>query len=166
MECLKRKSVDELLSVSSSTFRFLSAFGPIVDGIVVPYEPRLTMQFIESNTFNILQSSSTSSSSSSSSSQSSSQSSSSSSYPFIHSHFNGPVLMGNTLLDFPFSNIFHNDDERFGITVEKRDQILRTLVRNLFDFHQQVCFLQLNFIYFYKFYCFSKLSTKNKLKIL
>ncbi|CAG2119289.1 unnamed protein product, partial [Medioppia subpectinata] len=39
--------------------------------------------------------------------------------------------------------IFSANEERLGIDGSRRDRILRTLVRNLFDFHQQSIFLTL-----------------------
>lgn len=120
VECLKRKSVEELLSVNLASFRFLSAFGPIVDGIVV-FEPRLIMESLAygGNT-----------------PSSSSPGKSSQSNPTGHV-FSGDILFGVTRLQSPLG-LFSAYDERYGIEVERRNQVLRTLVRNMFDFHQQV----------------------------
>lgn len=128
VECLKRKSVDELQSVNQASFRFLSAFGPIVDGIVVPYEPRLIMESLAYGA---------NSPSSSSSSGKSSQIN-----PTGHV-FSGDILFGVTRVQSP-QGLFSAYDERYGIEVERRNQVLRTLVRNMFDFHQQVKTLKYN----------------------
>lgn len=136
VECLKRKSVDELQSVNVASFRFLSAFGPIVDGIVVPYEPRLIMESLAYGA-NAPSSSSTSGKSN----------------PTGHV-FSGDILFGVTRLQSPLG-LFSAYDERYGIDVERRNQVLRTLVRNMFDFHQQVNIffvLQSHFYIFYKKY--------------
>lgn len=51
------------------------------------------------------------------------------------------TLFGFTRVESPF--IFSAYEEKFGIDVSRRDRILRTLVRNLFDYHQQVILLTL-----------------------
>lgn len=51
------------------------------------------------------------------------------------------MLFGFTRVEAPF--IFSSYEEKFGIDVTRRDRILRTLVRNLFDYHQQVILLTL-----------------------
>ena len=51
------------------------------------------------------------------------------------------TLFGFTRVESPF--IFSAYEEKFGIDVARRDRILRTLVRNLFDYHQQVILLTL-----------------------
>ena len=130
VDCLKRKSIDELLSVDVAPFRFLAAFGPIVDGIVVPYEPLLMME-------SLVYGPSTLSGSSSSSSSSSTSTASKMSIPPGGFAFNGDILFGITRVECP-SSLFSTYDERYGIDVNRRNQVLRTLVRNMFDFHQQV----------------------------
>lgn len=112
---MKRKSVSELLSVELTPFRHLSSFGPIVDGIVVPYEPRIMM---ESMLFE-------------------KKSKAANSGNEFFSHFDGDILFGITKKECPLT-VFSSYDERYGIEIERRDQVLRTLVRNMFDFHQQV----------------------------
>lgn len=51
------------------------------------------------------------------------------------------MLFGFTRVESPF--IFSAYEEKFGIDVTRRDRILRTLVRNLFDYHQQSILLTL-----------------------
>jgi len=40
IECLRKKPAEELLNVDFKVPQYLSAFGPIVDGIVVPLKPK------------------------------------------------------------------------------------------------------------------------------
>ena len=51
------------------------------------------------------------------------------------------MLFGFTRVESPF--IFSAYEEKFGVDVARRDRILKTLVRNLFDYHQQVILLTL-----------------------
>ncbi len=123
VECLRQKSLDEIMSVNQTTPQYLTAFGPIIDGIVVPSDPKHIMQTGMSD-FN---------------------------YNFHHNftpanfvytsnsvhYFNSyDLLFGVTRVEAPY--IFSDHEERHGIDLSRRDRILRTLVRNLFDFHQQV----------------------------
>jgi neuroligin len=105
VDCLRQKRIDELFSVDYSVPDHLTAFGPIIDGIVVPSEPRYLMQ---------------------------TESEHRSSRLAHHSD----LLIGVTRVEAP--PVFNSHEERHGIDVIRRDRILRTLVRNLFDFHQQV----------------------------
>lgn len=50
---------------------------------------------------------------------------------------NVDLMFGVTRVESPF--IFSATEERHGIDLSRRERILRTLVRNLFDYHQQVC---------------------------
>jgi neuroligin len=47
-ECLRRKSYQEILNVTVSASEFLTIFGPIVDGLVVPSDPHQVMSDSES----------------------------------------------------------------------------------------------------------------------
>nr|XP_027205808.1 uncharacterized protein LOC113799389 [Dermatophagoides pteronyssinus] len=145
VDCLKRKSFDEILKAMDHIHisRYLSPFGPIIDGIVVVEEPRIMM---ESMVYGPLSSSSSSSKIASSSSSSnyvflknSASSSSISSDLFAANHYHGDILFGVTRVQCPL-DVFTGYEERYGINVERRNQILRTLIRNLFDFHQQTIF--------------------------
>ena len=126
VECIRHKSVDEIMSVDLQPPQYLTTFGPIIDGILVPSEPK---QILESglSDFNY----------------------------YFHHNFTPPnahifnsnsvhyfnnydLLFGVTRVESPY--IFSANEERHGIDSTKRDRILRTLVRNLFDFHQQVCY--------------------------
>lgn len=177
----------------------LTGFGPIIDGIVVPQEPRILMYQMRQSIWlrqnyqqqqqqqnqsetaipswstlsahlhrihsnNGARSSSSSSSNSrnhhiinisnkmSASSlpvtaafqqpqqqQQPQQSSTSSSSSWFYWTTSIPDLMvGVTRVESPTA-IFSSHEERNGISVARRDRLLRTLVRNLYDYHQQVC---------------------------
>lgn len=157
IDCLKRKPFGELLQVERlQPSRYLSAFGPIIDGIVIIEEPRIMM---ESMVYGPLSASSAAAKSAyssfytlpSSSSKSSSETFSldkqnmlfennnqnSASDIFFTGQYSGDLLFGVTRVQCPLDT-FTQREESFGITVEKRNQVLRTLIRNLFDVHQQV----------------------------
>lgn len=105
VDCMRQKRIDQLFSVDYSVPDHLTAFGPIIDGIVVPSEPRYLMQ-------------------------------SETEHRNSHLAHNSDLLIGVTRVEAP--PIFNSHEERHGIDAIRRDRILRTLVRNLFDFHQQV----------------------------
>ncbi|OTF79074.1 hypothetical protein BLA29_004904 [Euroglyphus maynei] len=46
------------------------------------------------------------------------------------------LMVGITRVESP-TTIFSSHEERNGISVSRRDRLLRTLVRNLYDYHQQ-----------------------------
>lgn len=121
MECLKKKSVDELLGVRLPANQYLSTWGPIVDGIVVPHHPEQLMELMAYG---------------SSGKAASKNGQTSGSVPF-GANFNGDLLLGLTRVEVP-NFVFSPNDQRFGIDLNRRNRILRTLVRNLFDYHQQV----------------------------
>lgn len=112
VDCLRQKSVDDILRVDLMTPQYLTAFGPIVDGIVVPSDPRQLMQ--------------------------SKTGEGSQPYPpnSMANLNNVDLMFGVTRVESPF--IFSPTEERHGIELTRRERILRTLVRNLFDYHQQV----------------------------
>ena len=113
VDCLRGKSVDDIMRVDLKTPQYLTAFGPIIDGIVVPSEPRQLMQ--------------------------SKTSDGSQSFPMnsMANINNVDLMFGVTRVESPF--IFSGIEERHGIDLSRRERILRTLVRNLYDYHQQVC---------------------------
>ena len=125
VDCLRKKSIDEILRVEVMSPQHLTAFGPIVDGIVVPFEPRIMMQHEHSLTFN----------EGIGNFHLNSQQPPISLTPSSWA-MNYDVLFGVTRVESPF--IFSSHEEKHGIDLSKRDKILRTLVRNLFDYHQQV----------------------------
>ncbi|XP_074593998.1 fatty acyl-CoA hydrolase precursor, medium chain-like [Brevipalpus obovatus] len=43
IECLRQKNISELLSIQLASPRFLTGFGPIVEGIVIPSDPLILM---------------------------------------------------------------------------------------------------------------------------
>ncbi|CAG2177536.1 unnamed protein product, partial [Oppiella nova] len=131
VECVRHKPVEDILGVDLQAPQYLTVFGPIIDGILVPSEPK---QILESglSDFN---------------------------YYFHHNvtppaapppvynsqsvHYinNYDLLFGVTRVEAPY--VFSAHEERHGLDPPKRDRILRTLVRNLFDFQQQSIFLTL-----------------------
>jgi neuroligin len=123
VDCIRQKSVDEIMRINLTPPQYLTAFGPIIDGIVVPSEPKQIMEtglsdfnYNFHHNFtppNVLFNSNS-----------------------VHYFNNFDVLFGVTRVEAPY--IFSAHEERHGIDQSRRDRILRTLVRNLFDFHQQV----------------------------
>ncbi|XP_035716581.1 neuroligin-1-like [Folsomia candida] len=111
--CLRKKHVSELISFVPSSPKFLSAYAPYVDNVLL------------NNPKTLMESGGQSSSSSSSSSQ-----------HFVQDQF----LRAELLILFTTSEGVHelNDHElRAGFESDHRDKILRTLVRNVFNYHQQ-----------------------------
>lgn len=145
VDCIRHKSVNEIMSVDLMPPQYLTTFGPIIDGIVVPSEPKQIMEtgisdfnyyfhhnFTQPNT--IFNSNS------------------------VHYFNNYDLLFGVTRVESPY--IFSAHEERHGIDSSKRDRILRTLVRNLFDFHQQVI---LPNILIQRLFCFLIITKKMKI---
>lgn len=100
--CLRQKSVQEITSVALKVPTHLTAFGPVIDGIVIPGDPQSIMGKTNS-------------------------------------------IYGNYRLLFGVSKVesyehFSMYDERHGIDITRRDRLLRTLVRNLFNYHLQEIF--------------------------
>lgn len=147
VDCLRTKSIDELLSVTYKVPDHLTAFGPIIDGIVVPSEPRILLHSFKLN--QQLQQRGSSATATPSAASSASTSTWSHLHHRLHHHTAGTawsqskqpisypdLLVGVTRAEMP--PLFSSHEERNGITLARRDRILRTLVRNLFDYHQQV----------------------------
>ena len=166
VECLRSKPVQDILSIDLKVPEHLSAFGPIIDGIVIPSEPKAVYSAGDSSSggsfyssysggspaaqYNSVVSSSSQAASASllpQSSQSSSSSSSTSSgsmtTPGVISPAPYDVLFGITRFEAP-PFVFSSQEEKTGIDAVRRDRILRTLVRNLFDYHQQVSIMTQN----------------------
>ncbi|RWS27280.1 Neuroligin-1-like protein, partial [Leptotrombidium deliense] len=129
VDCLRSKSVDEILRVDLKVPQYLTSFGPIVDGIVVPSEPKVLIKKA------LEQSSSTSSSSFSSPSSLYSVPTAFDRSGHASSVTSYDLLFGITRVETPF--VFSGHEEKHGIDLSRRDRVLRTLVRNLFDYHQQ-----------------------------
>ncbi|CAG2110350.1 unnamed protein product, partial [Medioppia subpectinata] len=144
VDCLRQKSVEDILRVDLMTPQHLTAFGPIVDGIVVPLEPRQLMLRRTGGETSSSSSTSGSGSSGSGSSSSSTPSQSSQQTFLLNSMASQrtvDLMFGVTRVETPF--IFSGQEERHGIDLSRRERILRTLVRNLFDYHQQAILLTL-----------------------
>lgn len=113
VECLRQRSVEEIISVNLKVPTHLTAFGPVVDGHLIPNDPAQLMGD-------------------------------------PNSHYGKyDLLFGVTKIES--YNQFTMADERHGIDPQRRDRLLRTLVRNLFSFHLQVSNLQCYKIY--NLYC-------------
>ena len=113
----------------------LAAFGPVVDGVVVPDEPRRMLHSLSSKQQLTRLFATPTLPSNSPHRRLHSHTSSHHSFP---SHARVPDLMlGVSSVESP--SIFSAHEERNGISVARRDRVLRTLVRNLYDYHQQVC---------------------------
>ncbi|KAJ6217577.1 hypothetical protein RDWZM_008734 [Blomia tropicalis] len=102
LECLRHKSVLEITSVPLRVPTHLTAFGPVIDGIVIPNDPQILMSKMNS-------------------------------------------IFGNYQLLFGVGRVesyehFSMYDERHGIDVGRRDRLLRTLIRNMFNYHLQEIF--------------------------
>ncbi|KAL1471094.1 hypothetical protein MTO96_023873 [Rhipicephalus appendiculatus] len=102
-DCLRHRPVRELVDVPLAVPEHLSAFGPTVDGTVVPGEPRHEMASPRS------------------------------------SYADYDLLFGVVRFEAYF--LFTAYEEKHGFEVDRRDRLLRTLVRNLYSFHQQEIFL-------------------------
>ncbi|KAJ6221743.1 hypothetical protein RDWZM_000288, partial [Blomia tropicalis] len=143
VDCLRTKTVDELLSVTLRVPDYLSAFGPIVDGIVVPLEPRIQLH-------NLRQHEQQPQQYPASRHVTGTQQPSAISNGYVHhrlSHIKNSIIQptwspdlmaGVTRVEAP--PIFSSHEERNGITIARRDRLVRTLVRNSFDYHQQAIF--------------------------
>lgn len=99
VECLRKRDLQDIMSLNVSAPEYLSTFGPTVDGIVLPADPANIM---ERNAALFTQ---------------------------------YDLLFGCTKVESYFQ--FSAMEEKFGINSERRDRILRTLVRNIFTYHLQ-----------------------------
>lgn len=124
VDCLRTKSVEELLKVESTSNNKREAFdaslGPIIDGLAVPADPRLIMvspnDSLQHHLDNIY--------------HTARQFGQLSRRPHH-------LLFGVTRVESP-QGLFTELEERQGIDVERRDHILRTLVRAAVDYYQEV----------------------------
>ncbi|XP_054158657.1 neuroligin-4, X-linked-like [Oppia nitens] len=142
VDCLRQKSVAEIMSVDLMVPQYLSAFGPIVDGIVIAQEPRQLMFRRTGGAVNIGGTAGSGGSSGGSDSSPTTTASAAQNY-VLSMAGQQPIdmLFGVTRVETPF--IFTANEERHGIDLARRERILRTLVRNLFDYHQQAILLTL-----------------------
>ncbi|XP_054153937.1 neuroligin-3-like isoform X2 [Oppia nitens] len=103
VDCLRQRSVEDIIAVDLRVPTHLTAFGPVIDGIVIPNDPAILMS--DPNSF----------------------------------YANYDLMFGVTNIEA--YNQFTAQDERNGIDPQRRDRLLRTLVRNLFSYHLQEIFL-------------------------
>lgn len=103
LDCMRQRPLADIMKVQVMVPEHLSAFGPTVDGIVVPVDPLIPMSEKES----------------------------------LFGQYD--LMFGVTRAE----NFYHlsSNEEKLGIDADKRDRIVRTLVRNLFNYHMQEIFL-------------------------
>ena len=127
IDCLRPLPVSTLLTAAIDVPEHLTAFGPIIDSIVVPVDPRkvyhaqLYSQLVLSKLSD------------------SAVTSDLSQLTSLLDHAMGrsyDLLLGATSCDVPC--IFSQSELKDGLRPSRRDRIIKTLVRNLFDYHQQV----------------------------
>lgn len=127
LECLRTKSLDELNKVNLGNGESLqTTFGPIVDGLLIPTDPRSLMESENSSAHHLTYQHTIGLKSSASSS---------SSAPRSVSH---SLMFGFVKTDAPF--IFTDQEERNGIDPGRRNRILYDFVKNLIDYYQEVSF--------------------------
>jgi len=98
-ECLRSKSVKDLLSLEVTVATHFARLGPSVDGIVINSDP-LTHMTEKETLFG-----------------------------------NYDLLLGLRKLEY--CN-FNQNEKQFGVDFNKKNKMLRTLVRNLYSYHLQV----------------------------
>ncbi|KAG8191528.1 hypothetical protein JTE90_019592 [Oedothorax gibbosus] len=103
IDCLRKKRLEDIMSVDIQAPDHLSAFGPTVDGIVLPKSPMYLMQ----------------------------------TKPDLFLRYD--MMFGVTKVESYFG--YSSVEEVGGIDGRKRDMVLRTLVRNLYNRHLQQIFL-------------------------
>lgn len=116
VDCLRKRKVEDIVRVELKTPDYLTAFGPIIDSIVVPSDPRKHQWLTSGHTM--------------------ANNSKLKPQPQMSVGAQYDLLFGTNQIESPC--IFGASEERLGIDGSRRDRVLRTLVRNLFDFHQQV----------------------------
>nr|XP_015919710.1 neuroligin-4, X-linked [Parasteatoda tepidariorum] len=105
LECLRQRSVSDILRVQITVPMFLTGFGPTIDGIVIQNEPSVMMEELASE----------------------------------HPYGLFDLMFGVTKVASYFQ--VSQQEERDGLGIERRDKLLRTLVRNIFNYHLQEIFL-------------------------
>lgn len=105
LECLRQRSVSDILRVQITVPMFLTGFGPTVDGIVIQNEPTAMMEELaDDQQLGLFD-----------------------------------LMFGVTRIE----SYFHisEKEEKTGLEIVRRDKLLRTLVRNIFNYHLQEIFL-------------------------
>lgn len=105
LECLRQRSVSDILRVKITVPMFLTGFGPTIDGIVIQNEPSVMMEELaDDQQLGLFD-----------------------------------LMFGVTKVE-SYSYISEKE-EKVGLEIDRRDKLLRTLVRNIFNYHQQEIFL-------------------------
>ncbi|KAG8196300.1 hypothetical protein JTE90_023852 [Oedothorax gibbosus] len=107
LECLRERSVADILRVEITVPMFLTGFGPTIDGIVIQNEPAAMMEDLSDE----------------------------------HQMNTGlfDLMFGVTRVES--YQYVTEQEEKNGLKIERRDKLLRTLVRNIFNYHLQEIFL-------------------------
>lgn len=123
LECLRTKSVNELNSVNlGSDDPFQTTFGPIVDGLLIPADPRSLMESENSSSQHSLYQ------------HTIGMKSGSSSASKVPSH----SLMFGFAKTADAPSILTEHEERNGIDVTRRNRILYDFIKNIIDYYQEV----------------------------
>lgn len=105
LECLRQRSVSDILRVQITVPMFLTGFGPTIDGIVIQNEPSVMMEELaDDQQLGLFD-----------------------------------LMFGVTRSESYF--YISENEEKLGLEIERRDKLLRTLVRNIFNYHLQEIFL-------------------------
>lgn len=132
LECLRTKSVSELnkvnlLAATDETSSFQTTFGPIVDGLLIPADPRSLMESENSSSHHLTYQHPIGL-----------KSGSSSSIMKTPSH---DLLFGFVTNEAP--SIFTDQEERNGIDAGRRNRIIYDLVKNMIDYYQEVSYMRI-----------------------
>ncbi|XP_023210237.1 neuroligin-3-like [Centruroides sculpturatus] len=103
VDCMRERPVADIMRVQLLVPAHLTAFGPTIDGVMVPDEPTALME----------------------------------EYTELYGQYD--LLFGVSRVESFFQ--FSAQEEKHGIENDRRDRLLRTLVRNLFTYHLQEIFL-------------------------
>lgn len=129
IDCLRTKKISQLIAqYENISPEHLTAFGPIIDSIVVPFDPVHIYHYHQ-----LYHSSSPSSSSSERATNPNKERANFDPLTLARSY---DLMVGVTDVDSPC--LFSDHETIYGVEPDRRDRILRTLVRNLYDYHQQV----------------------------
>ena len=122
LECLRTKSVGELNKVNLGIDEsFTTTFGPIIDGLLIPTDPRSLMESENSSSHHLTYQ------------HPIGLKSGSSSITRSPSH---SLLFGAVKTEAP--SIFTDQEERTGIDAARRNRILYDLVKSMIDYYQEV----------------------------
>lgn len=126
IDCLRKLSAEAIVNVDLETAEPLkSSFGPIVDGLLVPIDPSQLVNASQINLGTAFQSNLFRTQS-----------------PNFNVLVNKPLLFGVTRVETP-PFIFNKMEQQKGISSRRKGEMLRTLVSNMFNYYQEVSYLNL-----------------------